>query len=185
MNTKIIGVLAATIFLNTACSKEENIPPSHTSTSTTNTNITASAVVSSAASSTEVIESTLAEPGDATSPAASEFLNTYWKLTLLNDAEVTINDKEREPHVVFNSENRVAGSDGCNRLMGSYTLEGDKLALSQIAATKMACTEGGEQADAFKKVLEKVAGFTIHADQLELRDNTGLVIARFKAVALP
>lgn len=188
MNTKIIGVLAAIIFLNTACSKEENVPPSYTNTSTTNTNIMASATVSSTpnstTSSTEVIESTLAEPGDATSPAASEFLNTYWKLTLLNDAEVTVSEKEREPYIVFNSEKRVAGSDGCNRLMGGYTVEGDKLTLSQIASTMMACAEGGAQAEAFKKALEKVASFTIHADQLELRDNTGLVIARFKAVAL-
>ncbi|PUA26667.1 MAG: hypothetical protein B0W54_23290 [Cellvibrio sp. 79] len=189
MNTKIIGVLAAILFLNTACSKEENIPPSYTNTSTANTStantsIAASVAVNSTASSTEVIESTLAEPGDATSPAASEFLNTYWKLTRLNDTEITVSEKEREPYVVFNSEKRVAGSDGCNRLMGAYAQEGDKLTFSQIASTMMACAEGGEQAEAFKKALEKVASFTIHADQLELRDNTGLVIARFKAVAL-
>ncbi len=189
MNKRIIGVLAAVIFLNTACSKEENIPPSYTNASTnasaTNAGTTnATSGASSAASSTEVIESTLPEPGDATSPAASEFLNTYWKLTRLNDTEITVSEKEREPYVVFNSEKRIAGSDGCNRLMGAYALEGDKLTLSQIASTMMACAEGSEQADAFKKALEKVASFTIHADQLELRDNTGLVIARFKAVAL-
>ncbi|HEY8941635.1 MAG TPA: META domain-containing protein [Cellvibrio sp.] len=182
MKTKVIGVLATIAFLNTACSKEENTPPSYTNASTANSTVTT--IASSAASSTEVIESTLAEPGDATAPAASEFLNTYWKLTVLNDAEVTVSEKEREPYIVFNAEKRIAGSDGCNRIMGSYTLEGEKLTLSEIASTMMACAEGGAQADAFRIALEKVASFTIHADQLELRDNTGLVIARFKAVAL-
>lgn len=188
MNKKIIGVLATLAALNTACSKEENMPPSYTNTSTA----ASVATVSSAATAAEVIESTMAEQEDEvaatqenTSPPASEFLNTYWKLTVLKDVEITVGEKEREPHIIFNADNRISGSDGCNSIMGNYKLEGEKLTLSQIASTMIACAEGGEHAHEFKKSLEEIATFSVHADQLELRNEKGLVLARFKAVALP
>lgn len=188
MNTKLIGVLITLAVLNTACSKEENTPPSYTNTSTA----TSVATISSAATAAEVIESTMAEQEDkvaatqeTTSPATSEFLNTYWKLTALKENEITVGEKEREPHIIFNADNRISGSDGCNSIMGNYKLEGEKLTLGQVASTMMACAEGGENAHDFKKSLEEVATFSVHADQLELRNEKGLVLARFKAVALP
>ena len=52
--------------------------------------------------------------------------NTYWKLTRLGDTPVTGGQKQREPHVILNSETRRVGrSGGCNRLVGSYELNGD------------------------------------------------------------
>ncbi len=188
MNTKIISVLATLAFLNTACSKEENTPPSYTNTSTATSVIS----TSSATTAAEVIESTMAEQEDniaatqeSTSTATSEFLNTYWKLIALKDAEIIVGEKEREPHIIFNADNRISGSDGCNSIMGNYKLEGEKLTLSQVASTMMACAEGGEHAHDFKKSLEEITTFKVHADQLELRNEKGLVLARFKAVALP
>jgi putative lipoprotein len=45
---------------------------------------------------------------------------------------------------------------GCNRVMGSFELDGDKLRLRGMAGTMMACVAGMEQEQRFLKSLEKV-----------------------------
>lgn len=115
----------------------------------------------------------------------SPLINTYWKLTEIKGTGVSVSDNQREPHILLNSEQRVAGSDGCNRIMAGYTLKGESLQFSQMASTRMACMQGAEQADLIGASLPQTAAYKITGDQLELRDNTGAVIARFTAVALP
>lgn len=123
---------------------------------------------------------------DATPEASvtSELINTYWKLITLHGAHATVSENQSEPHLVLNTDNRVAGSDGCNRIMGSYTRDGDKLSFTQMASTMMACLNGNEQAQIFSTTLAEVTGFHITGGQLDLHDETGAVIASFKAVAL-
>ena len=43
--------------------------------------------------------------------------------------------------LMFGADGRVSGSGGCNRMMGGYTLTGEGLTFSQMAATMMACPE--------------------------------------------
>lgn len=120
----------------------------------------------------------------ADTTVTSELMNTYWKLITLNGTQVTVSENQSEPHLVFNTDSRVAGSDGCNRIMGSYTQDGNKLSFTQMASTMMACLNGNEQAQIFSTTLAEVAGFHITGDQLDVHDETGAVIASFKAVAL-
>ncbi len=68
--------------------------------------------------------------------------------------------------------------------MGGFELDGDKLRLSRIVATRMACPDGMEQEQLFLKSLGDVEHYRIIGSQLELLDRSGEVIARFKAVAL-
>lgn len=175
MNKTLLGMLAAIVIFNTACAPKQDATPNSS--------------IDSSTASNEVVVATSSEvaitPAETTSPPNGELLNTYWKLILLNDTEVTVADNQSEPHIIFNAENRISGSDGCNRMMGSYLLDEDKLTLDEIAGTKMACAEGAAQTQAFNDVLAKVVTYSVHSDQLELRDATGLVLARFKAVALP
>lgn len=174
-------MLSALVLLNTACS-----PRQDNNLSSSSAGVTASAAATAEApAATSGVTTSAGE--DSSAPATSALLDTYWKLTKLNDADVIVSDKDkqREPHIIFNAENRIAGSDGCNRMMGTYTLDGEKLTFSQIATTMMACLEGGEQADTFKKALEKVTTYTFHTDQLELRDSAGLTLVQFQAVAQP
>jgi heat shock protein HslJ len=112
-------------------------------------------------------------------------VNTYWKLVEIKGAAVTVTDNQREPHIVLNAERRVAGSDGCNRMMGGYQVSGNNLQLTQMAGTRMACMQGAEQAQLIGATLPQVARYKIAGDEMELRDTKGAVIARFKAVALP
>lgn len=183
MNKKLLGVLSAVVLLNSACSPKLDSTP----TSAMNNAVQHSSAMdtSSAAEALTTATDIAIAPAETPSPSSGELLNIYWKLVLLKDEEVTAVDKEREPHIILNVDNRVSGSDGCNRLMGSYLLDGNTLTFEQTAATRMACTEGAEQSQIFNKALTEVATYSVHGDQLEVRDASGSVIARFDAVAVP
>lgn len=116
--------------------------------------------------------------------ATSELTNTYWKLITLNGKEVAINENQREPHLVFNDDMRVHGSDGCNNIGGGYTRDDNQLGFTQMISTMMACIDNGAQAQEFTAALETTASYQISDDYLELQDQAGAVIARFNAVAL-
>jgi putative lipoprotein len=48
-------------------------------------------------------------------------------------------DPNREAYLQFESGGRVSGSDGCNRLTGTYQIDGERVAFGQMASTQMAC----------------------------------------------
>lgn len=117
------------------------------------------------------------------SPATSaELLGTYWKLTYLGDVKAIPFADQREPHIVLYRDNRVTGSDGCNLLSGSFRLDQDRLAFSQIAMTLMACTQGSDQEQSFKQVLGSAARYRTVNGFLELLDEDGVILARFEAI---
>ena len=120
-------------------------------------------------------------PGTAETPVTTEPLeNTYWKLTRLGDAPVA--EAPREPHFILDpATRRVGGSGGCNRLTGSYALNGDRLSLDSLSTTLMACTDGMETEKAFLDGLLRVTQWRIAGQELELLDKSGKTIARFEA----
>jgi copper homeostasis protein (lipoprotein) len=118
--------------------------------------------------------------------ADSPLAETYWKLVRLNGDPVTAAANQREPHLLFRRgpEARVAGSSGCNRVMGGYTLDGEQLRLSKMAGTRMACPDGMAQERAFLDALTQVDRWQVRGSHLELSDAQRRVLARFEAVAL-
>lgn len=124
----------------------------------------------------------------AMAPAASvdePLENTYWKLNRLGETPVTAVDNQREAHLVLHAEEaRVAGSGGCNRLMGSYDLEGEALSFGRLATTMMACPAGMQTERAFLDALEEVAAWEVDGKTLTLSDADGEPLARFEAVHL-
>jgi putative lipoprotein len=110
---------------------------------------------------------------------------TYWKLVQLGETQVVVTDQQREPNLVFHADqNRVTGSGGCNRLTGSYTVEGRSLRFGGIASTRMACMQGMETEAAFLAALDKVRRWKTNGQQLELYDADGKLVARFTAQAM-
>lgn len=106
---------------------------------------------------------------------------TRWVLVRLNDQEIAVSDRRREPYFALASgEHRVAGHGGCNRLMGSYELNGDKIEFSKMALTRMACPDVGFEG-AFVKALEAAEHWRISGAHLELTDAAGTVVARFES----
>jgi heat shock protein HslJ len=117
--------------------------------------------------------------GRAASPALE---NTSWKLTGLGNSSVSAPSPQREAYFLLDPANhRVSGSGGCNRLMGSYELNGDQLKFGPMAGTRMACLEGIDSEQAFLKSLAQVNRWKITGQSLELFDSDGKVLAQFKA----
>jgi heat shock protein HslJ len=115
----------------------------------------------------------------------SPLRGTYWKLVRLSDATVRVAEKQREPHLIFaNTELRLSGSGGCNRVTGSFEVDGDKLRLRGMAGTMMACPAGMEQERHFLQAMTTVERYRIRGSHLELLEAAGTVVARFEAVAL-
>ena len=97
--------------------------------------------------------------------------NNYWKLIALHGAPVAVFDNQSEPHVILHSDSqRVSGSGGCNRLMGSYVIEKNRVQFSQMASTMMACAQGQEIEHAFLRTLEGKMFWTISGNTLTLMD---------------
>ena len=125
-------------------------------------------------------------PGESCGPrlATAGLLDMVWALTSLNGKAVTVAAQQgpREPSLVLHTDNqRVAGSTGCNRLSGSYLLNGNELSFGTLAGTMMACVEGMETEQVFLEVLAQVRSWRISGIHLELMDVGGAVLARFEA----
>lgn len=108
--------------------------------------------------------------------------NTYWKLTRLGDGPVPVAPQPRAPHLILHPRSHgVSGSGGCNRLIGSYELEGERLTFGQLASTRMACAEGMQLEAAFLAALEKVRSWNIVGRHLDLFDDAGDAVAGLEA----
>lgn len=63
--------------------------------------------------------------------------------------------------VEFLPDDRLAGSNGCNRLIGSYAISGEGLSFSQLGSTRMACQpEVMAQSGKVEQYLSEVRGFS-------------------------
>ena len=117
-----------------------------------------------------------------TETATRTLTNTYWKLTSLGDAPITVYDEHREPYMELQAEPaRIAGSDGCNRMMGSYQVNGTKIEFSEMAGTMMACVNGMEQGAAFTKALSQTITWNIDGERLKLFDADAKLLLSFQA----
>lgn len=101
-------------------------------------------------------------------------------IELLGDPVTTTGDRP-VPSLSFDAtRGRVAGSDGCNRLMGSYRLfERDRIEFGQLAGTLMACPDM-TLSDRFREVLGKVGDYAITDGELSLFKGRMAVLARFR-----
>jgi len=123
-------------------------------------------------------------PDESCEPSKPDvtLVNTHWRLVELDGEPVTVADNQQEPHIRLQQEDsRVTGSGGCNRLMGSYELDGTRLTFGPVASTMMACPEGMDQEHAFGVALDATTGYLITGETLQLWDEDGLVCARFEA----
>jgi putative lipoprotein len=120
--------------------------------------------------------------------STAQLENTYWKLLQLSDVQVRTPEGQREIHLVLQASTdgsrHVAGFSGCNRLIGGYTLDGERIAFEQMASTMMACEHGLESEQALHAALAEVTRWGIRGEQLDLFDAAGKRVALFESVYL-
>lgn len=117
----------------------------------------------------------------ASQSAVATLTGPRWNLVRLGTRTMTGLGTPNSPHLLFDGEaHRVAGSGGCNRVMGSYLQEEETLRFGPLAGTMMACAQlVMEQEEAFLKALRAVESWRIVNGQLELRGTDRQLLARF------
>ena len=79
-------------------------------------------------------------------------------------------------------DGRAAGTDGCNRYRGSYTIENGELRIDGLASTMMACPEPVmHQGRRFSSALGNARSATLEDDTLVLLNGDGEPLARLAA----
>ncbi|MDN6323456.1 MAG: META domain-containing protein [Halomonas sp.] len=113
-------------------------------------------------------------------------INTYWKLVTLDGAPVVAHENFREAHLVLHQEaSRLAGTTGCNTLMGSYRVENERIAFVPIASTKMACPTAQMKTERdFLAALKQVTAWNVDGATLVLSSDNNEPLAVFEAVHL-
>lgn len=115
----------------------------------------------------------------ANTAMTQEIEGKYWKATELAGKPTPAQDANREAHLTFQPGGRVSGSDGCNRITGSYELKGEAVTFPKMAGTQMACVDIGDLDRAFKDALNSATRLTVAGDRLELFDASGKRLAAF------
>jgi copper homeostasis protein (lipoprotein) len=120
-------------------------------------------------------------PGDACGAPfeAAPLAMTGWRAVELGGRPVPAVDPGRAPHLVFEARGRLAGSDGCNRVAGTYQLDRDTVTFGPLAATRMACPDTADVERAFAEAVNGTRRWRILGDRLDLFDATGARVARF------
>lgn len=125
--------------------------------------------------------------GQKPQPDPAPLAGTRWKLILLHGRKAEVFENQPEVHLVFHPEGaaggRISGSDGCNAVLGAYTVKGNSLRFSHLGATLMLCPEGDAQAREFNRMLGIITGWKISGDRLELLSGNA-VQAVFASVPL-
>ena len=143
-----------------------------------------------------VLSSTLAFVGCQSTPSSSANMtatnltllqSTTWVATKIgNSAIVYNNDAANRASLKFDeATQRVTGTDGCNRLMGSYKAGKDTLALDQLASTRMACLNNDNLDQQFNAALAKATHYQVFGRTLKLLDRQGNPVLEFESVIQP
>lgn len=108
-----------------------------------------------------------------------------WRLTHLGDNAVPAADPKRELSLTFQAPTDMAagaysGSTGCNRLVGTYTVDNATITLTS-GGTMMACKDAAATEAAFIAALKAARTYRIAGRVLELMDAKGVRLARFEA----
>lgn len=78
---------------------------------------------------------------------------------------------EVPPSIKFGADGKVSGNAGCNLLVGGWTLQSDKLDLSQLGSTRRMCgPELMKMEDAFLSNLGKTVYVETEGDKVRLLD---------------
>ena len=119
--------------------------------------------------------------GNDTPSNQATALNDIWALEEIEGVAVTAKDFGREiPVLEFHMvDGKMMGNSGCNRISGTYRVDGNTISFGPMISTKMACPGDGEQR--FLTALDKAKTFKIEKLKLYLLEGDTEVL-QFKKV---
>ncbi len=90
-----------------------------------------------------------------------------------------------QPNIHFSTQDRrFSGSDGCNKIMGTYEANGQQLKLSAIASTRMACpSQNSTISRQFLDGLSKTTAYRFDGSDLVLLDTNNNSVLMLSKVA--
>jgi heat shock protein HslJ len=114
------------------------------------------------------------------SASAQSLPGTEWNAVEISGTPVTESTTAaNQPHLVFGTDGRVSGADGCNRLTGPYTVKDDAITFGQLAGTQMACANTEQLGKRFRAALRGTGRWRIEKGRLQFYDATGKPLAVF------
>lgn len=118
-----------------------------------------------------------------TTPAANDaqLREREWKLAWVEGFD-SMPDGVTNPTIRFAADGHLSGNTGCNGAGAAYTLDDDRLTLGPVSSTRRACLDprGNALESAYLGALRAARGYRITNGQLELLDEGGQVVARFR-----
>jgi heat shock protein HslJ len=115
--------------------------------------------------------------GEGPAVAPQSIDGATWRLTQLPGKDASALASSSRPLTVRFEGGRISGFSGCNRFVGGYALDRDRVTIGPLAGSMMAC---GEQATALEKaVLGGLAGthrFAVAGGSLTLTAESGAVL---------
>ncbi len=110
---------------------------------------------------------------------------TNWTATDVNNGKQAVHSVQTGTEITALFENgQLSGTAGCNNYTATYTIDGDKIAITMPASTMMMCAEPTgvmEQEQAYLAALPQAATFQVREDQLEIRDAGGALLVSYTA----
>jgi heat shock protein HslJ/mannose-6-phosphate isomerase-like protein (cupin superfamily) len=110
---------------------------------------------------------------------APSLIGPTWAAVDLAGTPVPTEPAARQPSFAFVADRRIAGTDGCNRVTGPYTVTGDRITFGPLVMTRMACPGTDDVSRRFARALEGTVRWRIADGRLALYDASGTPLATF------
>jgi heat shock protein HslJ len=109
---------------------------------------------------------------------SQELSGTSWQVVAYNNGQQAVTSVLAGSTLTmqFGEDGVLSGNGGCNNYNGTYTVDGDKITIGALAATRMACSDPAgvmEQETLFLTALQTAATYKIAGNQLEMRTVDG------------
>ena len=97
----------------------------------------------------------------------NELSGQRWYILSIAGGELNLPEGAERPWIEL-SDGRLQGFGGCNNLMGSYSLENDRLIFSEVGSTKKYCQDVQATERSILDLLATVNSYKLQDDELQL-----------------
>jgi heat shock protein HslJ len=116
--------------------------------------------------------------GEATGgPTPTSVEGVDWVLERVADKTIDPAAPKKPSLRLDTAEKKMSGFAGCNRMFGSYELDGTSLHFGSVGATRMMCPDAMEIENAFMAALSATRSYMLKDGALALADSSGTTIA--------